>query len=178
MSSVVLIACLLSVAPSAISGCRWTISAASQDSGRQRDDPVSVCSGAYVMHGRIPADPQTAIFPADQLASQKVFSDRLAKEPENKWFSKLCDRLWKEKPAAALDHLTSAELHQCYRYAAGRQQPPAIVLYELLRGGDGERVLDQLMRGCKEPWWLAMRRARAASKAYDNAAEQLDLDLD
>jgi hypothetical protein len=131
------------------------------------------------MHGRIPIDPQTAIFPADQSASQKAFSDRLAKEPENKWFSKLCDRLWIDKPAAALNHLTSAELHQCYRYAAGRQQPPAIILYELLRGSDGARVLSEIMRGCKEPWWLAHRRAVAASKAYDAAAqEQLALNLD
>lgn len=128
------------------------------------------------MHGVLPADPQRAIFPADSLATEKCFSDSLATEPENKWFSRLAERLWRDKPAAALDHLTSAKLHQCYRYASGRQEPPATLIVELLQGSDGGRVLDHIMRGSAATWWQQYQFALAALPAVEQL-RQLQLPL-
>lgn len=128
------------------------------------------------MHGVLPADPQRAIFPADSLASENSFSDSLANEPENKWFSALCERLWRGKPAAALDHLTSAKLHQCYRYASGRQEPGGFLIVELLRSQDGGRVLTDIMRGSTAPWWQQYQFALAALPAVEQL-RQLQLPL-
>jgi hypothetical protein len=128
------------------------------------------------MHGVLPAEAQRAIFPADSLASEKTFSDSLANEPENKWFSRLCERLWRGKPAAALDHLTSAKLHQCYRYASGRQEPPGLLIVELLQSPDGGRVLADIMRGSKQPWWQQHQFALAALPAVEQL-RQLSLPL-
>jgi hypothetical protein len=126
------------------------------------------------MHGNLPAEAQRAIFPADSSVTEKSFSDSLANEPENKWFSRLAERLWRDKPAAALDHLTSAKLHQCYRYASGRQEPPATLIVELLQSSDGGRVLDQIMLGSQATWWLARQRADHIAAKLD---EQFKLDL-
>lgn len=128
------------------------------------------------MHGNLPAEAQRAIFPADSLVIEKSFSDSLANEPENKWFSRLCDKLWHDKPAAALDHLTSAKLHQCYRYASGRQEPGGMLIVELLRSSDGERVLDYIMHGSKADWWQRHQFARAALPAVEQL-RQLSLPL-
>jgi hypothetical protein len=128
------------------------------------------------MHGVLPAEAQGAIFPADSLASEKSFSDSLANEPENKWFSRLCERLWHGKPAAALDHLTSAKLHQCYRYASGRQEPPGLLICELLQSPDGGRVLNDIMRGSRQPWWQQYQFALAALPAVEQL-RQLSLPL-
>jgi hypothetical protein len=130
------------------------------------------------MHGRIPADPQAAIFPAAQLCAEKTITAQLCSEPEKEgWFKDFAQSLWPKKTAAALQFLTGAKERVCHYWSAGRE-PPASVMVRLLRGTDGERVLNQIMRGCKEPWWLSLQRARLASKAYDAACEQLSLGLD
>jgi hypothetical protein len=128
------------------------------------------------MHGNLPAQAQRAIFPADSLASEKSFTDSLATEPENKWFSALADSLWKPKPAAALDHFTSAKLHQCYRYASGRQEPPGLLIVELLQSSDGGRVLNHVMRGSTAAWWRQYQFALAALPAVEQL-RQLQLPL-
>lgn len=130
------------------------------------------------MHGIIPADAQRAIFPADSSDSEKSFSDSSVTGFEFKWFSRLCEWLWRDKPAAALDHLTSAKLPQCYRYASGRQEPPATLIVELLRGPDGERFLDAVMRGSKVKWFADLCRARAIAAGVDRAVEQYELGLE
>jgi hypothetical protein len=131
------------------------------------------------MHGRIPADPQTAIFPAARLCDEKTITAQLCSDPGKEgWFKDFARALWPKKTAASLQFLTGCKERASHYWAAGRE-PPASIIVSLLRGSDGERVLDQLMRGCKEPWWLTHRRAVAASKAYDAAAqEQLALNLD
>lgn len=127
------------------------------------------------MHGRIPADPQSAIFPAARLCDEKTFTAQLCSDPEKEgWFKGFAAALWPKKTSASLQYLTGAKERSCHYWAGGRE-PPGSIIVTLLRGADGERVLDQIMRGNKEPWWLAHRRAVAASKAYDAAAEQLSL---
>lgn len=127
------------------------------------------------MHGRIPADPQAAIFPAARLCDEKAITAQLCSDPGKEgWFKDFAHALWPKKPAASLQYLTGCKERVAHYWVAGRE-PPASIIVSLLRGSDGERVLDQLMRGSKEPWWVEVRRARAASKAYDEAVEQLSL---
>lgn len=128
------------------------------------------------MHGKIPAEAQTAMLLADSLVSEKTSTDSLATRLENKWFSDLAAKLWDDKPAAALDHLTGAELHQCYRYASGRQQPPGLLIIELLRGPDGGRLLELAMRGSRAAWWAQYQFALAALPAVEQL-RQLSLPL-
>lgn len=127
------------------------------------------------MHGVLPANPQRSIFAGDSSVTEKPFSDSSVTDVETKWFSALAERLWPSKAAAALDHLTSADLRQCYRYASGRHQPPATLLVELLRGADGERVLDDLMRGSKAAWWADLDRDRRQAATARDYHQQFQL---
>lgn len=131
------------------------------------------------MHGRIPIDPQAAIFPAARVCNEESAAAQLCSDAEKEgWFKDFARSLWPKKPAASLQYLTGAKERVCHYWCAGRE-PPGSVIVMLLRCSDGERVLNQIMRGCKDPWWLAHRRAVAASKAYDQAAEeQLALNLE
>jgi hypothetical protein len=90
----------------------------------------------------------------------------------------LARALWPNKAAASLACLTTAKERSCYRYAAGEIDPPAEFVVELLRGPEGERVLDWLMRGSKEKWNRQRVRARRLVAHDDKAAierQQLDL---
>lgn len=129
------------------------------------------------MHGNLPAESQRAIFPADSSATDSTISDSSVTELENKWFSKLCEKLWPDKAAAALDHLTSAELHQCYRYASGRQGTPGWLIVELLCGPDGPRFQAALLAGRKCPLARETQRGRLAVQQLDQW-KQLDLDIE
>jgi len=129
------------------------------------------------MHGNLPAQAQRSIFAADSSAIEKSISDSLVIDPENKWFSALCEKLWRDKPAAALDHLTSAEIHQCYRYASGRQGTPGKLIVELLLGDDGPRVLDALLKGSKSRLAREWQRGRVAIQQLDQW-KQLDLGIE
>jgi len=129
------------------------------------------------MHGRIPTDPQCAIFPAAQLCNEIEARNSTARLCSDDWFAALARKLWPKKPAASVQYLTGSKERACHYWIAGRE-PPGSVVVKLLHSNDGERVLDQIMRGCKEPWWLSLKRARIASRAYDSACEQLSLNLD
>jgi hypothetical protein len=147
------------------------------------------------MHGVLPADPQRSLGLADSEDSGMcVRGARVAAAPftdsedsrRSTWFSELARKLWPRKTAAALQHLVRFERHaksagsferQCYRYAAGDDAPPAAFLIDLLRGAEGERVLDHLMRGSREPWWQRHQLARAALPAIEQL-RQLQLPID
>jgi hypothetical protein len=135
------------------------------------------------MHGCLPAEPQKSIFPADSSDIEKSITDSL---DSRGWFAQLAHRLWPKKPAAVLQHLVGDDAHaaseaslerQCYRYASGKQEPPSPFLVALLRSSDGDRVLDHLMRGCREPWWQRHQLARAALPAVEQL-RQLQLPID
>lgn len=95
-----------------------------------------------------------------------------------KWFPGLAKFLSPKKPAAAIHFLTNEPERTCYEWVRGKFDPPSRVIIRLLHSDQGWRVLEYLMRGCKEPWWLSLQRAQIASKAYDAAVEQLSLNLD
>lgn len=136
------------------------------------------------MHGRIPADGSASIFPADSSVSEccaGVRSDSAEKFTDSSdsesWFARLCRKLWPSKPAASLEFLTGARERQCYRYASGQQEPPALLVVELLRGTDGGRLLAEIMRGASPPWWSEYQFALAALPAVEQL-RQLRLPLE
>jgi hypothetical protein len=124
------------------------------------------------MHGLIPADAQAAIFPADSSDSEFLFTD----SSDSRWFSGLAKRLWPSKTGASLEFLTGRKERQCYRYASGDAEPMASFLADLLRSEDGQRVLDELMRGSNAAWWKQVQFALAAMPHVERL-RQLDLPL-
>lgn len=94
-----------------------------------------------------------------------------------KWFPGLAKRISKDKPAAAIHHLTSEAERTCYDWCKGSVDPPSRAIIKLLHTGVGWLVLEYLMRGCKEPWWLETVRARRCASAYEHERQQFSLDL-
>lgn len=94
-----------------------------------------------------------------------------------KWFPGLAKFLSANKPAATLRYLTSEPERTCYEWVRGKFDPPSRVLIKLLHTDQGWRVLEYLMRGCKQPWWRDVVRARACAAAFDQASGQLELGL-
>lgn len=94
-----------------------------------------------------------------------------------KWFPGLAKFLSAKKPAAAVHFLTDEPERTCYEWVRGKFDPPARVIIRLLHTDQGHRVLDYLMRGNKQPWWLELKRAQACASAYERAREQLELNL-
>ena len=92
-----------------------------------------------------------------------------------KWLPALAKNLWPTKPAPALHYLTGAPERTCYEWVRGKVDPPSRALVSMLQSDQGWRVLEQLMRGCKQPWWLETVRARECSAAYEQRREQLQL---
>ena len=138
------------------------------------------------MHGKIPAEAQVAIFPADSSDSESSIADFLDRDKsftdssDSKslgWFQKLARKLWASKPAAVLAFLTGRRERQCYRYASGQAEPMASFLVDLLRSSDGDRVLSEIMRGSSAPWWRRHQFALAAMPAIEQL-RQLRLPID
>lgn len=77
-----------------------------------------------------------------------------------KWFPGLAKRLSKDKPAAAVHHLTSEAERTCYDWVRGKFDPPSRAIVKLLYTDAVWTVLEYLMRDCKQPWWLATKRAQ------------------
>ena len=94
-----------------------------------------------------------------------------------KWFPGLAKRLSKDKPAAAVHHLTSEAERTCYDWCKGAVDPPSRALIKLLHSDAGWIVFEYIMRGCKARWWLETLRARECSAAYENRREQFELNL-
>jgi hypothetical protein len=136
------------------------------------------------MHGNLPAEAQREIFFTDQSVSEKLsgggpqtITDLLVSE-SCEWFSKLARKLWRDKPAVALEFLTGAPERQCYRYTSERpQEPPGKIIARLLRSSDGARVLDEIMRGSQAEWWKRHRFALAALPFVEQL-RQLELPLE
>src|SRR5690348_7757703 len=89
-----------------------------------------------------------------------------------KWFPPLAKLLSRNKPASALHYLTEAPERTCYAWVEGKSDPPARAILKLLHSDAGWTVLDYLMRGCRQPWWLDLVRARHCAAAYEQARGQ------
>lgn len=97
------------------------------------------------------------------------------KSQRPKWFPGLAKILSRDKPAAAIHHLTDEAERTCYDWCRGAVDPPARVLIKLLHSEVGWIVLEYIMRGCKQSWWVEIVRARACAAAFDRASNQLEL---
>lgn len=94
-----------------------------------------------------------------------------------KWFPGLAKRLSKDKPAAAVHHLTSEAERTCYDWCKGAVDPPSRAIIKLLHTDAGWIVLEYLMRGCKAPWWQEVLRAKRCAAAYEQEREQFELSV-
>lgn len=94
-----------------------------------------------------------------------------------KWFPGLAKKLSKDKPAAAVHHLTGEPERTCYEWVRGKFDPPSRATIKLLHTDVGWTVLEYLMRGCKKRWWLEVLRARECSLAYEARREQIDFEF-
>ena len=94
-----------------------------------------------------------------------------------KWFPPLAKLLSKNKPASALHYLTNDPERTCYAWVQGKFDPPARAVLKLLHSEVGWIVLEYLMRGCKQAWWVDLQRARHCAAAYEQARGQLQFDL-
>jgi len=94
-----------------------------------------------------------------------------------KWFPGLAKRLSKDKPAAAVHHLTGERERTCYDWCAGATDPPARPVIKLLHSDAGWIVLEYLMRGCTQRWWLETVRARECAAAYEQRRQAIQTEL-
>lgn len=95
----------------------------------------------------------------------------------DKWFPGLAKSLSKDKPAAAIHHLTGERERTCYDWCAGAVDPPARAVIKLLHSEVGWHVLEFLMRGSTQAWWREVKRARECARAFDQASQQLEMSL-
>ncbi len=124
------------------------------------------------------------IYNMDSHARKDVATFRNVREPtlgvvatSRKWLPGLANALWPAKPAPTLHHLTGAPDRTCYDWCKGAVDPPSRALVTLLQSDQGWRVLEYLMRGNSQRWWLETLRARECSQAYEAKREQLKLPL-
>lgn len=94
-----------------------------------------------------------------------------------KWFPALAKFLSPKKPAPTVHFLTGEPERTCYEWVRGKFDPPSRVLLRLLHTDQGWRVLEFIMRGCKQPWWIETVRARRCAAAYEQERDQFSLDL-
>lgn len=95
-----------------------------------------------------------------------------------KWFPGLAKILSPKKPAATLHYLTAEPERTCYEWVRGKFDPPSRVLIRLLHTDQGWRVLEYLMAGCKQPWWIELRTARECSRAYEARRKQMEFEFE
>jgi hypothetical protein len=111
--------------------------------------------------------------------SREVVADNRIDFPivaeSRKWFPGLAKKLSANKPAALVAHLIKEAERTVYDWCAGKFDPPARALVKLLHTEAGWTVLEYLMRGCKQKWWLETLRARECSAAYEARRDQLQL---
>lgn len=89
------------------------------------------------------------------------------KSQKPKWFPGLAKRISKDKPAAAIHHLTDEAERTCYDWCKGAVDPPSRAVIKLLHTDIGWSVLEYLMRGCRQPWWIQVVEAREGMLASD-----------
>jgi hypothetical protein len=94
-----------------------------------------------------------------------------------KWFPGLAKRLSKDKAPAAIHHLTGEAERTCYDWCKGAVDPPARLVIKLLHSEVGWTVLEYLMRGCDQPWWDEVKRARNGARAFREAWQQEEMDV-
>lgn len=119
---------------------------------------------------RIPRDPSSELVAANCTELTVVAASC-------KWLPGLAKLLSKNKPASTLHYLTGDPERTCYAWVQGKFDPPARSVFKLLHSEVGWLVLEYIMRGCKQPWWIDLQRARHCAAAYEQARGQMELGL-
>lgn len=92
-----------------------------------------------------------------------------------KWMPLLASGLWTNKAPNTIHDLIGgdvvASLRTCYAWCAGTNEPHGFIVLKLLHSEQGWRVLEFLMRGCEQPWWIDLRRAHYCAAAYERERE-------
>jgi hypothetical protein len=97
------------------------------------------------------------------------------KSQRPKWFPGLAKILSRDKPAAAVRHLTGEAERTCYDWCKGAVDPPSRVIIKLLHSPAGWLVLEYVMRGCNAAWWCEVLRARSCAAAYEQVRGQFEM---
>lgn len=126
------------------------------------------------MHGSVSIDGRIASNSA-ATSGQEVFvqtaSGNILPGPE--WFKRLAHSLWPDKPGAWIRSLTGFPERTCRSAASGDTEVSSPMLYALLRGEQGGRVLALLMHGCTAQWWLDMERERKLAAVAQRFIEEI-----
>lgn len=88
-----------------------------------------------------------------------------------KWFPSLSKDLWPGKTAASVHVIVREPERSCYDWVAGKCDPPARVFIRMLHSDQGWRVLEYLMDGCKQRWWLDLVEDRRKARILDRTVE-------
>lgn len=87
--------------------------------------------------------------------------------PPERWFMRIAHSLWPDKPSAWLRSLTGFPDRTCRSAANGHTDPSGPLLYTLLRGNQGGRVLNGIMHGSDAEWWREHERAERIATQLD-----------
>lgn len=94
-----------------------------------------------------------------------------------KWFPGLAKWLSATKPATLIHYLSGEPERSCYGWVEGRSDPPSRALVTMLRSDEGWRILEYLMRGSEQPWWLETKKARQFTAQTRAVWEQCEMDV-
>jgi hypothetical protein len=94
-----------------------------------------------------------------------------------KWFPGLAKWLSPTKPATHVHYICGEPERSCYAWVEGKNDPPSRAVIRMLRSDDGWRVFQYIMRGCDQPWWHEVLRAKRCADAYEREREQFEFDL-
>jgi hypothetical protein len=99
------------------------------------------------------------------------------------WFSLMCGALWGDTAADALydlvgQHLKHKDNSTCRRWARGRRQPEASVLFILIRSREGHRVQRFIteIAGPPTPYAIAVRSWQRKAELVDQLCNDLRAD--
>lgn len=80
--------------------------------------------------------------------------------PDQIWFALVVRAVWPVKGAMALVQYTGCPERTARHYQRGDREPPAAVLRDLIRGAEGYRVMDCIMRDNPPAWWINLEHHR------------------
>jgi hypothetical protein len=87
---------------------------------------------------------------------------------EKVWFAQVVRRVWPVKGAMALVQYSGCPERTARNYTTAHSEPPASVLRDLLRGGEGDRVLIALLGDQPPAWFCEIQIALKLKEAIDS----------
>jgi len=91
-------------------------------------------------------------------------------------FGRLCRALWPQKTPASIEFYTSIPERTARHVAADKSDPASARLVEIIDSDQGWRALEWIMRDSKQSWWIATKRARRVTAAFDGESQQIEME--